>query len=222
MISALTGLVAGLVHVLSGPDHLAALAPLTVDRPARAIRVGIQWAIGHSFGVALIGIASFLLRELIPLDSTSAYSERIVGVLLIGIGLWSLKKAFATRIHAHAHAHDGEHHTHIHVHRSGHQHAEEPVHFHSHAALGIGTLHGLAGGSHLIGVLPALWLPSRWSAAAYLICFGIGTLGGIGLFSSVLGLFAGRFGGQGARTYRYLMSGCGLAAVAIGSAWLIM
>jgi len=29
------------------------------------------------------------------------------------------------------------------------------------AAFGVGTLHGLAGSSHLLGVLPALALPSR-------------------------------------------------------------
>jgi hypothetical protein len=222
MIVTLTGFVYGLAHVLSGPDHLAALAPFTVDRPKRALLVGLQWAIGHSCGVALIGLGSLALREIIPIHLISSWSERIVGVLLIGIGLWALRKAFATRIHAHEHTHDGEHHTHIHVHRSGHIHEEHPKHFHSHAALGIGTVHGLAGGSHLLGILPALALPSRISAIAYLIAFGVGTLFGIGLFSSALGLFAQRFGGKGALAYRYLMCGCASAAVIIGSAWLIM
>ena len=152
----------------------------------------------------------------------SSYSERAVGVLLIGIGLWGLRKAFATRIHAHHHSHDGEQHIHIHVHRACHAPAPQPAHRHSHAALGIGTLHGLAGGSHLLGVLPALALPSRFSALSYLLAFGLGTLAGIGLFSSALGCFANRYGGAGARAYRYLMCGCASAAVVIGSAWLIL
>ena len=220
---ALAGFFAGLVHVLSGPDHLAALAPFTVDKPRRALMVGVQWAIGHSCGVALIGLGSLLLREIIPIDLISSYSERAVGILLIGIGFWGLKKAFATRLHAHHHTHDGEHHTHIHVHREGHAHKESPApHLHNHAALGIGTLHGLAGGSHLIGVLPALALPSRVTAVSYLICFGIGTLFGIGVFSTLLGRFSARFGGTSGVAYRYMMGGCASAAVVIGSAWLIL
>jgi ABC-type nickel/cobalt efflux system permease component RcnA len=222
MIVALTGFVAGLAHVLSGPDHLAALAPFTVDRPRRALMAGVQWALGHSCGVILIGLASLLLREIIPVNLISSYSERAVGILLIGIGLWGFKKAFATRLHAHQHTHDGEHHTHIHVHKSGHIPNEHPFHLHSHAALGIGTLHGLAGGSHLLGVLPALALPSRFGAISYMIAFGVGTLFGIGLFSSALGLFANRFGGTGGRAYRHLMCGCASAAVLIGAAWLVM
>ena len=222
MIVALTGLVAGLAHVLSGPDHLAALAPFTVDRPRRALSVGVQWALGHSAGVGLIGLGSLLLREIIPVHLISSYSERLVGVLLIGIGLWGLKRAFSTRIHAHQHTHDGEHHTHIHVHRTGHAHAETRFHLHSHPALGIGTLHGLAGGSHLMGVLPALALPSRFSALTYMVAFAVGTLVGIGVFSSALGVFAGRFGGSGSRAYTYLMGSCAAAAVVIGSAWLIL
>ena len=223
MMYALTGVLAGLVHVLSGPDHLAALAPFTVDKPARALRVGVQWAIGHSAGVALIGVASLLLREMIPLDLITTYSERAVGLLLIGIGLWGFKKAFATRIHAHHHTHDGEPHTHIHVHRTGHGHREQaPVHFHTHAALGIGTLHGLAGGSHLFGVLPALALPSRLGAVTYLACFGLGTLLGIGVFSTLLGRFSERFGGTSGSAYRYLMGGCASAAVVVGSLWLVL
>jgi ABC-type nickel/cobalt efflux system permease component RcnA len=222
MMFVLTGFLAGLVHVLSGPDHLAALAPFTVDRPRKALRVGIQWALGHSCGVTVIALASFLLREIIPVALISSWSERIVGVLLIAIGVWALRKALATRIHAHAHTHDGEHHTHIHVHGSGHAHGEHPTHFHSHAALGIGTVHGLAGGSHLLGVLPILASPSRLSAASYLIAFALGTVLGIGLFAVALGAFAGRFGGTGARAYRYLMCGCASAAVLVGSAWLLL
>jgi ABC-type nickel/cobalt efflux system permease component RcnA len=222
MMIAVTGFVYGVAHVLSGPDHLAALAPFTVDRPRRALLVGLQWAAGHSAGVALIGLASMLLREIVPVHLVSSWSERLVGVLLIGVGIWGLKRAFATRIHAHEHTHDGEHHTHIHVHRVGHGQGEHRPHLHSHAALGIGTIHGLAGGSHLLGVLPALALPSQAGAIAYLIAFGIGTLIAIGLFSSALGIFAHRMGGTGTRAYRYLMCTCASVAVVVGSAWLVM
>ncbi len=73
-----------------------------------------------------------------------------------------------------------------------------------------------------MGVLPALALPSRFGAATYMIAFAVGTLVGIGVFSSALGVFATRFGTGGARAYRYLMGSCAGAAVVIGSAWLLM
>jgi len=57
VLAILTGLLAGGVHVLSGPDHLAAVAPLAVqDRSAW--RSGLRWGLGHSSGVLLVGVLS--------------------------------------------------------------------------------------------------------------------------------------------------------------------
>ena len=44
MTLALAGLVAGAVHVLSGPDHLAAIAPYAVADKARSWRTGSDGA----------------------------------------------------------------------------------------------------------------------------------------------------------------------------------
>jgi hypothetical protein len=55
-----------------------------------------------------------------------------------------------------------------------------------------------------------------------MIMFGLGTLAGIGVFSSALGMFAGRFGGSSGVAYRYLMGSCAGAAVLVGSAWLVL
>ena len=46
-----SGLFAGFVHVVSGPDHLAAIAPYALDAKARAWRAGVRWGFGHSAGV---------------------------------------------------------------------------------------------------------------------------------------------------------------------------
>ena len=85
MIAAITGLAAGFAHVLTGPDHLAAVAPLAVRRPARAWLPGIRWGVGHSAGVALVGLLSLWLRDLIPVDLISSWGERFVGLMLFGI-----------------------------------------------------------------------------------------------------------------------------------------
>src|SRR5580765_6930289 len=103
MIAALTGAIAGAVHVWSGPDHLAAIAPLAVRRPRRAWLPGMRWGLGHSAGVGLIGLLS-------------SWGERLVGVMLFGIGLWALHRALRQNVHAHKHEHDGEAHVHLHTH----------------------------------------------------------------------------------------------------------
>src|SRR5215831_19664903 len=175
MIAILTGLLAGVLHVWSGPDHLVAIAPLAVRQPKRSWIPGVRWGVGHSAGVAIIGLLSLWLRGLIPLEHISSWGERVVGMMLIVIGLWALRKAL--RIHAHEHEHDGDHHIHLHshTHRVPHQEASAHQH-HTHAALGIGILHGLAGSSHFLGVLPALAFPTQLQAVGYLGGFGAGTI----------------------------------------------
>ena len=153
------GIGAGLVHVFSGPDHLAAIAPLAMKRVKSAWRTGMRWGIGHASGVAFVGILSLLLRGLLPVNLISNWSDRLVGAVLIGIGFWSLRKALL--IHTHAHHHEGETHEHIHVHgRSGARAHAVKRHMHTHAAFGIGTLHGLSGSAHFLAIIPALAMPS--------------------------------------------------------------
>src|SRR5690349_7374913 len=168
MIAGVTGFVAGTIHVWSGPDHLAAIAPLAArKKQGRGWLPGAKWGVGHSAGVAVVGLLSLWLRDLLPLNLLSTWGERMVGVMLFGIGLWALRKALT--IHAHEHDHHGDRHLHLHAHdrRVGHDKTEAHEH-HTHAAFGIGLLHGLAGSSHFLGVLPILALPTRQQALGYL------------------------------------------------------
>src|SRR5213594_1813767 len=142
-----SGLVAGLLHVWSGPDHLAAVAPLSAGQSNRSWIAGVRWGLGHSSGVLLIGLLSLVFRQALPLNSVSSVAERLVGIVLIGIGIWGLRKAFAHRVHAHPHKHAQGSHIHFHLHDShtAHQLEEVSTHTHTHAAFAIGTLHGVAG-----------------------------------------------------------------------------
>jgi sulfite exporter TauE/SafE len=214
MITILGGLAAGLIHVLSGPDHLAAIAPLAVKKPRGAWLAGLRWGLGHSAGVLVVGVLSLLLRGMIPVGLISNSSDRIVGALLVGIGAWTLRKAL--QIHSHEHVHDGEPHEHIHMHpaRNGR------VHIHTHAAFGIGTLHGLAGSSHFLGILPSLALPSNWLAGTYLVAFGAGTVVAMILFSHFIGTVASRFAVNMWKTYRGMLYACSVLAFGVGIAWL--
>jgi ABC-type nickel/cobalt efflux system permease component RcnA len=167
-----------------------------------------------------VGLLSLWLRDLIPVDLLSSWGERLVGVMLFGIGLWALRSALKQNVHTHEHEHDGDRHVHFHTH--GHQHGNdrESAHHHTHAAFGIGTLHGLAGSSHVLGVLPALAFPTKLQAASYLLAYGIGTVGAMVAFSWGMGLMATRFEVSGAKAYRNLLGACAVAAMGVGCFWL--
>lgn len=221
MIAALTGLIAGALHVWSGPDHLAAIGPLAIAQKRKPWLVGARWGIGHSTGVALVGVLALVLREVLPIERLSAVGERLVGVMLIGIGLWGLQRAFRSKLHAHRHAHDGEEHAHPHLHVRG-AHETPTAHLHTHAAVGIGVLHGLAGSSHFLGVLPALAFPTLTQAAVYVGAFAVGTIASMGIFAGLMGALAARPAFDGVRAYRGLMATCAVAAIVVGGIWLAM
>ena len=224
MIALLSGLVAGLGHVLSGPDHLAAVAPLAVESRCEAWKAGLRWGFGHTSGVLVVGVLALALRDVVPVDLISGWSERMVGVVLIGIGIWGFRSALHRRVHVHHHQHDGRDHMHIHVHgaQSAHApHESDQPHVHTHAAFAVGTLHGLAGSSHFLGILPALAMPTRRAAYTYLGGFGIGTVLAMMAFAAVIGMMSRGLASQGARAYQGLMYTCSLAAVVVGVCWLV-
>src|SRR5688500_14469596 len=161
MLLFLTGLAAGFFHVLSGPDHLAAVAPIAVADRERGWFAGWTWGIGHAAGVVVVALLAVLLRNALPpLDAISAWSERLVGGALIAIGLWALRRS--TRMKPAAHTHGSMSHDHLHV-QAGPGWMRRLGH--AHASFCLGVLHGIAGSSHFFGVLPALALPTAGASA---------------------------------------------------------
>jgi hypothetical protein len=219
MIAVITGFLAGTIHVWSGPDHLAAIAPLAARNRSRAWQPGARWGLGHSAGVIVVGLLSLWLRDLLPVNLLSNWGERMVGVMLFGIGIWTMRNAIT--VHAHEHEHEGDRHLHLHAHSGKVAHEKLDVHqHHTHAAFGIGLLHGLAGSSHFLGVLPVLAFPTRVQALSYLLAFGIGTIGSMATFSWLMAQLASRCALAGATLYRGLMSICAAIAMVVGCFWL--
>jgi hypothetical protein len=208
MLSVLTGLLLGAWHVVSGADHLAAVTPLVLgpeqshgDR--RPSRIGFAWGLGHASGVWLVGLLLLAIGSLIPLELVGVWSERIVGVAIVVVGLWGLWRV--RRSWGHEHSHDHDHH----------------VHAASGSAIGIGLIHGIAGSSHLYGVLPALALAAS-ERVGYLIGFGIGSIVAMGLFAGLVGLVVRRLPGSRAAVQRWGLLIASLAAVLIGAAWVAL
>jgi ABC-type nickel/cobalt efflux system permease component RcnA len=221
MMTALTGFFLGALHVWSGPDHLAAIAPLAARQIRQTWVPGVRWGLGHSSGVALVGLMALLLRDTLPMEAISSWGESMVGVLLIGIGVWGFRKAAKINVHTHSHKHDGSEHQHVHVHAAKPSHEQPEAHArHTHAALGVGILHGLAGSSHLLGVLPMLVQPTKLHMGIYLGSFALGTIVSMGIFSSLVGLMAARCSISSGLAYRRLMGACASAAMLVGFVWI--
>lgn len=204
LLTALTGLLAGLIHALQGPDHLSAVAPLVVSDRRRGWKAGLLWGTGHSLGVWGVGLLALALRGVFPVDRVSSWSERLVGAVLIAVGLWGLRRAWIARHPSHEEGHS-------------HLHPARP----SLAALWIGALHGLAGSSHLLGLFPALALPSAAASLAYIAGFGFGSIVAMVAFSSALGLLAVRLTARGGRAYQALLGAFSAASIVVGGFWLI-
>ncbi len=193
MFAVLAGLAAGFFHVLTGPDHLAAVAPLAVSDERPPWRSGLQWGVGHTAGVLLVGALLLAFRELLPLEALSAWSERAVGGALVALGGWGLWSV--RRPHSHSHV-------------SGR------------ASFAMGTMHGLAGSSHLFGVLPSLMFASRVDAGLYLAGFGAGAIAAMTAFAAMIGTVATVSGRSSASVRRAILYATSLAAVAVGGVWL--
>jgi uncharacterized membrane protein HdeD (DUF308 family) len=209
MIPILTGFAAGGLHVFSGVDHLAALAPAAVENPANATRTGMYWGLGHGIGVLIIGGIGLVLRRFVDLETWSSWAEFLVGFLLVGIGLWAIARSRSLEIHGHSHEHEDAAHEHLHAHDPRDQ-------SHHHAALGVGIFHGMAGGGHLFGVLPALALPTT-QAIMYLIAYLVASVIAMGAFAYGVGVLATR---SGMVWVKRLMLSSGVVAIVVGLVWI--
>ena len=231
MIVALEGLLAGAAHVLTGPDHLVGVAPLAVDRRAtiRPALVGATWGLGHGLGVAALGALGQSLLSIGQVEVASVWAERLVGLVLIVLGVQAIAKAKGLVVHQHVHEHDGEPHVHLHVHDHGddphhvHEHAVAAdathcatPHRHHHAAFGIGVVHGLAGAGHFWAVLPSLAMPAP-TAALYIGSYLAATMVAMTLFGWAVGRFAAAFA---AERLPAMLRAVGGITVAIGVFWL--
>jgi ABC-type nickel/cobalt efflux system permease component RcnA len=230
MIQLLTGIIASAVHVVTGPDHLAAVTPLAIESRRRSWSVGLFWGAGHVAGMLLIGGLFILFREFIPIEAISAYSEQIVGIVLVGIGVWAILKAVRNKVPSHKHPHyHAEPKPHVHIHSHPHEHEYEHGHTHPKVvrqnnitALGVGTLHGFAGVSHLVLMLPTLALPSVTESVLYLTGFAAGTIAAMVLYAAILGFVGQRSSSmKSPKAFLIVRLIGGIVAIGVGVFWFL-
>lgn len=198
MLALLSGLLAGGIHVLSGPDHLAAVLPLSMRSPNQGKTLGAVWGLGHGGSMLLWLLAALLFRGALPLVVISEWAELLVGIALLAVGTMGVQREFRARRRRHHASTDDA--------LRGH-----PVS----AALGFGMLHGSAGAGHLAVTLPLLGL-SVEGAVTY--CLGF-TLAGV--FSMAwAGAFMGRVGSR-PKLALSLRPLCAVITLAVGCFWIV-
>jgi len=220
------GTLAGSLHAISGPDHLAALLPLCTGREwSRASATGALWGLGHGVGAALVGALGFALRGALNMDAVSKYMEVAVGVSIAIIGATGFQEAREW-------AHNANNCELDEVDTSADPRAaadvvmsqcDEPPPQDVARTLSNGVLNGICGTGHVLGVLPALAMPSWTIASAYLVCFGLGTLVAMAIVTGVIGELSSRMGSslnQRAAPATLAMA-TSIIALTMGSFWTV-
>lgn len=214
LISLLTGVAAGAVHVVGGADHLVAMAPFSLNKPMASLRSSLAWGVGHSAGVVVLALVAIGIKDLAHVEAMSSWAEFLVGVALLVVGALAVRTAFGLELHSHEHRHGEVSGTHQHLHL--HVRGQSSHRRHIHAASGLGLLHGLAGASHLLAVIPALALPPH-AAIGYLIAYLCGSIGAMVAVVGVVSFLTQR---SGARLLPLLVGGTGALSIVTGAIWL--
>lgn len=186
----------GLKHAIE-PDHLAAVSTIVSDRKNiwSASLIGGLWGVGHTISLMIAGMLVMLAHFQIS-ARLALILEFFVALMLIGLGIDALRKlAHGGQIHWHAHRHGGITHAHPHIHE------KEKAHSHERAAevrthhgfklsprpLFVGMVHGLAGSGALM-LLILSTVSSPVVGTLYVLIFGVGSIGGMILMSTLIGL----------------------------------
>ena len=187
------GLAVGLQHAFE-PDHIAAVTTQISKKKYRVQTIrnlikegtfkssilGAMWGAGHTTTLVIIGLLLFLFSINIPANIFLGF-EFIVGIMLIFLAIttFSNKKIFKLK-HTHPHVHsNGTLHTHPHDHHGEHKH--------SHKSYLIGCVHGLAGSGSLV-ILMVSTLSDIQTVLSFIFIFGIGSILGMTIISSLIGL----------------------------------
>ena len=221
-----TAFVFGLAHSVDA-DHAMAVSTFISGRPTwpLAVRFGLRWGIGHSIAVLTVGTLLLTSGLRVP-TGLDLWAERLVGLMLIGIGgfaLWSRRN-----LHVHQPGSHGDH-AHLHLHpdaRPVHEHAHNrpvtrPHHHGPRGVTVVGLLHGLAGTSGALALIPVTLISDWRVGLAYLIAFCAGVTLGMASFALILAVAIAKATGQSVLWGRRIATGIALGSVATGVFWLV-
>ncbi len=219
------GFLLGMRHALEA-DHVMAVASL-VGRECsakKAIHLGVSWGVGHTLTLLVVVIMTLLFTDGVP-QQFAQILEMIVGLMLVFLGISVLHRLTRDRVHFHLHQHQKESvaHFHAHSHRNEQRHTNSN-HDHDHGinwrALAVGLMHGLAGSAALV-VLTVASTDSLWLGIGYAALFGIGSILGMLVLSSLIAVPLGIWGKRLSRIHQGAMVAIGLTTMMLGGNLLV-
>ncbi|GAB4838536.1 Chloroplast protein FOR GROWTH AND FERTILITY 2 [Ancistrocladus abbreviatus] len=215
--SAWTGFFAGCLHTLSGPDHLAALAPLSIGRTRiESAVVGALWGCGHDAGQVIFGLLFLLLKDRLHIEIIRTWGTRVVGLTLLVIGAMGIREASEVPTPCVA-LENGECDVSLYDTLDNPAIGKKKIGF---ATFATGIVHGLQPDA-LMMVLPALALPSRLAGAAFLGMFLLGTVVAMGGYTVFIGSCSQALKERVPRITEKLTWAASLIAIGLGLAILI-
>ncbi|KAM0882731.1 hypothetical protein ACQ4PT_032104 [Festuca glaucescens] len=222
--SAWTGFLAGCLHTLSGPDHLAALAPLSIGRsPVESAAVGALWGCGHDAGQVMFGLLFLGLKDRLHIEILRTWGTRVVGLTLMVIGAIGIREATQAAPCVAAALDGGA--------GGAHQHGgnslekalmsgggkKKEISF---ATFATGIVHGLQPDALMI-ILPALAMPSRAAGAAFLGMFLVGTVMSMASYTVLIGTCTEALRERVPRITEKLTWAASLVAISMGIAIIV-
>lgn len=195
-----TACMLGFLHALE-VDHMLAVSAFVSRRPAvgAAARFGARWGLGHSVAVMAAGGVLLALGVRWP-ERWDAAGEAVVGAMLVGLGAWAIVSARRMRRHT-----EGQERAHAHDH---------------HGITVVGFLHGLAGTSAAVALVPVTMLDRTSAGIGYLAAFGIGVTAAMTLFAMVAAAAVRRAADRSDLWGRRAAALVGSAAIVTGAVWI--
>lgn len=215
----------GFLHALE-VDHMVAVTTFVSRRPtlASATQFGVRWGVGHA--IAVLAAGGLLLVTGIRWPARyEPLGEGLVGLMLVGLGGWAL--ASARKLHLHSEEEHGGHaHLHVHQRRGTHGHLHGPgslpdrPHHHGGITL-VGLLHGLAGSSGVVALVPVTMMNRVGLGLGYLTVFGLGVTIAMTLFALVAAGAVRRASTRSLAWGRRSVALVGLLAMGVGVWWMV-
>jgi cytochrome c biogenesis protein CcdA len=174
------GFILGLEHALDA-DHVIAISTIISENKSlkKSSIIGVFWGLGHTFTLLFTGLLVLSLAVSIP-QNLSLFFEFLVGIVLLILGIWVIRRALGKVGHIHPHSHNDKIHVHFHNH-------ELDNHNHEHKSFFVGMVHGLAGSAALMLIVLSS-INSVLEGIAYILVFGLGSILGMLIISTLIGL----------------------------------
>jgi sulfite exporter TauE/SafE len=156
----------GMKHATE-PDHVIAVSTVASHskRITSATLAGVFWGIGHTVTLFVMGMVFILLKN----QFTNAWAmslEFVVGIMLVYLGVSNLRTKKKAKDH----------------------HPMKGTHFpYLLRSMFIGVVHGLAGSGALV-LLTMSTVNTFLQGALYILIFGLGTIIGMLILSTLIGL----------------------------------